>query len=132
MLRPRARKRKPSLSESKDPIRAPNKVECSLSSTMEIQDLRYRALVRNEAKPITRHTVRDLMKKGKRERKSALIVKGWKATREQFGHCGSLGERKNLVFFSVFEHENFLDLRLFRQGETSFSVPGSSVHPNLT
>jgi hypothetical protein len=69
---------------------------------MEIQDLRYRALVRNEAKPITGHTVRDLMKKGKRERQQAVVVKGWKATREQFGHCSSLGERKNLVSVSVF------------------------------
>src|SRR5690242_4448805 len=61
-----------------------------------------------------------------------MIVKGWKATREQLGHCSTLGERKELVSVSVFQHENFLYLRRFRGGETSFSVPRSPVHPKLT
>src|ERR1035438_5386194 len=131
MLRPHARKRKPSPSESKDWMSAPNNSECALSSTTEIQDLRHRAFVRNEAKPITGHTVRHLMEKGKRESQWAVAVKRREATREQFGHCSSLGKREDLVSVPVFQHEDFLDLRLLRRGKTRFSVPGSPVHPNL-
>src|SRR5580704_9780919 len=121
----------PSFSERKHQKTAPSAFACALSSTMEIQDLRDRAFVGNEAKLITGDAVRDLMQKGKRESQRVMIVKRREATRKQFGYGSTLGKWQNLVSVSVFQHENPLDLDLFGRGETRLSVPGSSMHPNL-
>lgn len=121
----------PSFSERKHQKTAPSAFACALSSTMEIQDLRDRAFVGNEAKLITGHAVRDLRQKGKRESQWVMTVKRRAATRKQVGYGSTLGKWQNLVSVSVFQHENPLDLDLFGRGETRLSVPGSSKYRRI-
>ena len=88
----------PSFSERKHQKTAPSAFACALSSTMEIQDLRDRAFVGNEAKLITGHAVRDLRQKGKRESQWVVTEKRREATRKQFGYGSTLRKWQDLGF----------------------------------
>ena len=81
----------PGFSERKHQKASPSAFACALSSTVELEALRDRAFVGNEAKLITGHAVRDLKQKGKRESQWVMTVKRREATRKQFGYGSPWG-----------------------------------------
>lgn len=96
---------------------------------MESEHGLYRAKIRNELELVTWDPIHDLMQKIDRICQARGAVKWRERAHEHFSHCTGARQPGHLVLSGVLQNEDPIKPGPLGRGESSLSVPRSSIHP---